>query len=437
MSESVREIVNAAESTEPARTSESLAYDEKLTLSWIDVGLQVKPEKPKWWTKLFSPSKMKAWKEDEGRQLLYGIIGKVEPGEIVGIMGESGSGKSLLLKILAGRIAYGHPVGMIKVNGCERVAKGWNRFVCFLDQEDVLDCELTVFEMTSFAARIKLPSIKFSDEEKDRIAERLVEALNLKERRDSKIKSLSAGELRRVSIAVELAAERHLLLMDEPTSGLDSKLALDLIRIIRNLAHLYDLSVIIVAHQPRSSILELFDKLLLISRGTTVFYGRLNEAIRHFEQVTGNKRDVNENPGDYLMDCISMNRLNRTTRLKSEESIGKLQIAWKSIEADSMSSGSKQQLSLSRAESFARRRQSVTSRFFHTATQSTKQAWPVSRFLEFRLLLHRYIRDEFRDWRICSMYLALFILLGLFYGFLYFQLTTENFGGFQSRLGTI
>ena len=94
--------------------------------------------------------------------------------------------------------------------------------------------------------------------------------------------NVSGGQLKRVNIGLELAAAPSLLLLDEPTSGLDSTASIEVCTALSNLSRL-GISVVMVIHQPRFSLFQLFDEIFLLARGgRTIFQGSPREAVGYF-----------------------------------------------------------------------------------------------------------------------------------------------------------
>lgn len=189
------------------------------------------------------------------------------------------------------------------INGKPRNPRSWKKLTSFVEQFDILDGNLTVREMIHFAAHIKLPDDIYSSNEKIRKAEKLIEALGLSHIANCKIDDgsgnrISGGQRKRVDIAIELISEKKLIFLDEPTTGLDAATSVSFINTIQNLVREYNLSVIMSIHQPRSSILEQFDKILLLSQGMTIYFGTLKEILDHFEE-SGYKCPYDENPADF------------------------------------------------------------------------------------------------------------------------------------------
>jgi len=421
---------------EDPKTTGTLGLYEPLTISWDNVSLRIKSPKPDWVSRLAEPKKMREWKEEEGVELLTGMLGEVKPGEMIGIMGESGAGKSLLLKVLAGKLRNGNADGVIRVNGRKRVTQGWDRLVSHTEARDLHDAELTCKEMVQFACHIKLPP---SHNDLEPLPDHLLNAVGLTHRSEVRCKHLSTGESRRLSIAVELAAQRHFLCLDEPTSGLDAAAALELTTMIRQICTKYRLSIVCVVHQPRAEVLQLFNRTILLSRGHCMYYGGLQETLDHFEEASGVPMPARENPADHLLDLISRDRFDSTSRRRSEARFQTLRRSFATIEEQKFGPARlSRQSTASRGHSIAATilfRPQIQEDHHEDTSPTPTDEWPNSNWTEFHLLLWRYSLGEIRDVKGSTTFFFLFLLLALFHGFLYFQLTLANFGGFQSRLG--
>lgn len=138
-----------------------------------------------------------------------------------------GAGKTTLVEILAGKKKSGHTAGSVKfltIDG--RPAKPR---IGFVPQQDVLPPTLTVYEALLFASRLRLPE-NIADVDKHELVDQLMSKLGIASLRDVKIgysgdlaggksRGISGGEMRRVSIGLELIARPDVLILDEPTSG--------------------------------------------------------------------------------------------------------------------------------------------------------------------------------------------------------------------------
>ncbi|KAF9150641.1 hypothetical protein BG015_007524 [Linnemannia schmuckeri] len=249
---------------------------------------------------------------DVQRAILSNVDAKATPGRVLAIMGPSGSGKTTLLDLLADRQArnVGKIQGDILLNDVPVKQYGSirKRLVGYVTQEDDFIETLTVLETLTFAAKMRLPRAMSTKDKLARV-DVVMEELNLTHIKNTKvggavIRGISGGEKRRVTIGIELLSSPSVLLLDEPTSGLSSTDALNVANAIKELAR-KGRTVILTVHQPRSDIYELFDDLLLLSKGKVVYFGKAQEAASYFEAL-GHEVPVGWNVADYFLDLITL-----------------------------------------------------------------------------------------------------------------------------------
>ncbi len=211
----------------------------------------------------------------------------VESGQLVGIIGGSGSGKSTMLNVLNGNL---QPAGgRILINGFDLQGEKEKLFglIGYVPQEDLLFEELSVYENLYYNAKLC-----FSDYDEDRLEQLIKQTLedfDLKEAKDLKVgdplnKVLSGGQRKRLNIALELMREPALLFVDEPTSGLSSMDSEKIINLLKRQTFKEKL-VITTIHQPSSDIYKLFDKIVVLDQGGVVIYiGNPLDAITYFRK---------------------------------------------------------------------------------------------------------------------------------------------------------
>jgi len=242
-----------------------------------------------------------------GKEILTDIQGMAHPGEITAIMGASGAGKTSFLDILARKNKRGRVTGSFYVNGEKVNDTDYKNAVGFVDQEDTMLPTLTVHETILTSALLRLPKDMTRTAKEQRVIE-VEKQLGIYHIRDSLIGSeegkgrgISGGEKRRVGIACELVTSPSILFLDEPTSGLDAYNAYNVIECLVTLAKTYKRTVIFTIHQPRSNIVALFDRLILLAQGKTVYSGPLHQCQDYFDRI-GYSCPPGFNIADYLVD---------------------------------------------------------------------------------------------------------------------------------------
>ncbi|KAI1207007.1 uncharacterized protein F4807DRAFT_436661 [Annulohypoxylon truncatum] len=242
-----------------------------------------------------------------GKVILNDIRGIAHPGEITAIMGASGAGKTSFLDILARKNKRGQTSGDFYVNGEKVTDAEFKSVVGFVDQEDTMLPTLTVHETILTSALLRLPRGMGRAAKEQRVYE-VEKQLGIYHIRDSLIGSeegkgrgISGGEKRRVGIACELVTSPSILFLDEPTSGLDAYNAFNVIECLVTLAKTYKRTVIFTIHQPRSNIVALFDRLILLAQGKTVYSGPFSQCQDYFDHI-GYACPPGFNIADYLVD---------------------------------------------------------------------------------------------------------------------------------------
>jgi ABC-type multidrug transport system ATPase subunit len=215
----------------------------------------------------------------DGKRILNDISLCIYPGEFVGIVGGSGTGKTSLLHALNGFSPA--TSGAVYYNSLSLYGNLdlFRPLLGYVPQDDIIHPELTVERTLYYAARLRLPE----DTQREEIAQRIAEVLSavgLADRRDTEVRRLSGGQRKRVSVAVELLAKPKAFFLDEPTSGLDPALEGRMMALFRDLTE-SGASVIVSTHVTQN--LRMCDKIAWLGRGgRLVFFGSPAEALRHF-----------------------------------------------------------------------------------------------------------------------------------------------------------
>ena len=261
-----------------------------------------------------------------GKQILQDIHGVAQPGQLMAIMGASGAGKTTFLDILARKNKRGVVGGNFYVNGEKVPDNEYRSVIGFVDQDDTMLPTLTVHETIMTSALLRLPRDMGISAKEQRVHE-VEKQLGITHIRDQLIGSeegsgrgISGGEKRRVGIACELVTSPSILFLDEPTSGLDSFNAFNVVECLVTLAKNYNRTIIFTIHQPRSNIVALFDQLVLLARGRTVYSGPFPDCQNYFNKI-GYSCPPGFNIADYLVD-LTMHASTAQTSTGEDRLIG-------------------------------------------------------------------------------------------------------------------
>lgn len=218
--------------------------------------------------------------------LLKNISLSVGQNEFVALVGMSGAGKSTLMDAVNGFRPATH--GRVYVNGTDL----YQNYAAFRDdignvpQRDIVHTELTAEQALDYAAQLRMPPDSSAAERKQAVAETLAD-LGLTFRKDVLISRLSGGQLKRVSIGVELLTKPRLFFLDEPTSGLDPGTEYEMMKLLRRLAD-QGRTIMIITHATKNVMF--CDKAIIIANGGNMaFYGPPEDALRYFDQFRSDR----------------------------------------------------------------------------------------------------------------------------------------------------
>lgn len=203
--------------------------------------------------------------------ILHDVTIKLHPGELCGLIGPSGAGKSTLIKVLLGLRKPSQGKATLGGGPVDAVAIG------YVPQDDALHRTLTVEESLGYSAELRLPQLSRA-ERRERI-DGVVEQVDLRERMGVKIKRLSGGQRKRVSVALELLTRPPILILDEPTSGLDPGLEAKMMELFEGLAA--DGRIVLVATHAMQSLLRC-QALCVLVKGRVAYFSRPEDAPAHF-----------------------------------------------------------------------------------------------------------------------------------------------------------
>lgn len=210
----------------------------------------------------------------------------IEPGQFVALVGGSGAGKSTLMRTLLGIEKTTN--GAVFLNG-DNLRQNFNIYrnqIGYVPQDDIVHADLTVEEVLSYAAKLRLPP----DTDVQQVVAKTLEDIEMTHRRTAFVKQLSGGQRKRVSIGVELLADPKLFFLDEPTSGLDPGLDKKMMQLLRKLAS-QGRTVILVTHATAN--ITMCDRIVFLGRGGRLcYFGPPAEALDFFDVKTGDFADI-------------------------------------------------------------------------------------------------------------------------------------------------
>lgn len=339
----------------------------------------------------------------QSRIVVSNLSGYAEPGKFLAVLGSSGVGKTSFIDILANRKRTGRIDGIVNVNG-ESIKKTseipkYTKLVGYVRQSYSHLPYLTVSETMFYAGMLVLPrNMDFS--KKILRIKSLMSELGLDKCAHSMvgnrtIRGISGGELKRLSIGVELLRSPSILLLDEPTTGLDANTSLQIVQSLKSLAKKYRHTVITTIHQPRSHIFAEFDDLLILAEGgRQVYFGTAVDSLNYFAEL-GFEVPLYENPADYLLDVTGEDFTSIKKLAASVERINFLTEAWKGDPVPHNSSDS---------------------------GINIKPTNPPRWINQVFWLIHRETINELRSFRFNFTRFVQYLIIGLFIGWLYFRL---------------
>jgi len=211
-----------------------------------------------------------------------------ESGQLIGIMGSSGVGKSTLLNLLTGKQKPHR--GRVLINGYDihlekHAVQG---IIGLVPQDDLLFENLTVYQNMFYNAKLCFGN--YTRKQIDILVKKVLNDLELWEIQDLKVgsplnKVISGGQRKRLNIGLELLREPTILFVDEPTSGLSSSDSLMVMKLLKAQANKGKL-VIANIHQPSDKVFRLFDKLWVLDKGGYPIYsGAPLDAVSYFKRI--------------------------------------------------------------------------------------------------------------------------------------------------------
>ncbi|KAH6871809.1 ABC-2 type transporter-domain-containing protein [Thelonectria olida] len=246
--------------------------------------------------------------------LLQQLSGVVSPGEMVLILGRAGSGCTTFLKTVANNPMSGTETSGTLLYGGKSTKEFLNAHAgeaVFCGAEDFHNPTLTVEQTLQFALDLSVPKFhKGGSKEqifKNDVLQRLLGILNISHTKttmlgDARIRGVSGGERKRISIAEALITRAAIMCWENPTLGLDAATASELIRALRVLTSLYESVSLVSLYQASDTLYHCFDKVLLLADGHELYFGPADGAANYFKNL-GFTHNSGQSIADFLAEC--------------------------------------------------------------------------------------------------------------------------------------
>ncbi len=199
-----------------------------------------------------------------GREILDDVKFGVGPGELVGLIGSNGAGKTTIFRVVLGLLAPSS--GRVLIDGRPRPRR--NRSVGYVPQKIALDPDmplrsrdLVALGLDGHRLGVPLPSRRRRE-----LVDEMLHAVDATRFADSRVGSLSGGEQQRVMIAHALVSRPELLLLDEPLANLDLRSEQEVVELLARIAKEKGLAVLISAHD-LNPLLPVVDRVVYVAHG--------------------------------------------------------------------------------------------------------------------------------------------------------------------------
>lgn len=243
------------------------------------------------------------------KAVLCDVSGEACAGKLTGIMGPSGSGKTTLISCLSQRPMHSTVVmsGTVLFDGC-LLEESDAKIIAYCPQDSVLLPTLTVYETILYSAILRLPS-KTQVSHILRVSNDSISKMGLDLVKDSyvggseRIRGISGGERRRVTVAMELVTSPKIVLLDEPTSGLDSSSAKNVMLALKSLSQ-SGCIVMASLHQPPPTIFNMLDKVMFLAGGMCL-YNDTPYQVESFLSSMGYQKPSGDSVAEFMLECAS------------------------------------------------------------------------------------------------------------------------------------
>ena len=221
---------------------------------------------------------LRVGKEPHAKNLLQDVSLRIPLGHHLAIIGPAGSGKSTLVKVIAG--VHAHTDGTIHWKGQDLEEEDIAPYdIGYVPQFSIAYDHLTVWESMHDAIRLRVKGL--TDELRNLRADSIIREVGLLPIADRRVRVLSGGEKRRLGLALELVSSPSLLIVDEVTSGLDPKSEAEIMQLMHRLSRNCDRIVLNIIHNLRH--IALCDSVAVMCQGCLVYHGPVPQLLEYFQ----------------------------------------------------------------------------------------------------------------------------------------------------------
>jgi ABC-2 type transport system ATP-binding protein len=227
----------------------------------------------------------------------------IQQGEIVGLLGHNGAGKTTIMKMIAGYLEPNR--GQIEIDGLDMASQRSEiqRRIGYLPEVLPVYPEMNVADYLDYAARLK----GLSDSETVSEVRRVVKATDLVAKLIAPISTLSRGYKQRLGVAQAILGNPRLLILDEPTNGLDPTQTRQMRELIRSLSHT---ATIIISTHIMQEVDALCDRVLIMRAGELALDASLDE-LRHSNRLIVHSDISAEQANELLLSIAGVEALER------------------------------------------------------------------------------------------------------------------------------
>lgn len=213
------------------------------------------------------------YKSFDGKEVLHDISAVFEPGKVSMIIGQSGSGKTVLLKCVVG--LHTPDSGEVLYDNRNFLKMNKNEIKMLRKEQGMLFQGSALFDSMTVLENVMFPLNMFSSDKQKKRKERAMfclERVNLKGAEDKYPSEVSGGMQKRVAIARAIALNPKYLFCDEPNSGLDPKTSLVIDALIQDITKEYNITTVMNTHD-MNSVMGIGDHIVFINKGIKEWEG--------------------------------------------------------------------------------------------------------------------------------------------------------------------